>query len=552
LLDVLTVALGASILAIVLVPLYGVVKPLVQDGSFGHDVRTLIRSGLLRDLIKNTALVVFGSTAVSVVVACFFAWINERTDAGLGWMSRIFPVLSMLVPTYAAAVGWILLTAPGAGLLNNVVIDPLNARGIPVPSISVFSWTGVILLYSAYMIPQVYLVVGAALRQFDPGLEEAARISGSGPIETLVRVTLPSIAPAIASGALLAVMYGVGMFAVPALVGTQAHIEVITPQIVRYLTSTYPPQTGQALALALVLVIAVAALWALNVRIARAGRYFTIGGRQAGSSRIHIGRGATVVVRFFMVVYLFLTCVLPLAALVFVSLQPFWSGRLGGPLTLHNYTEVFASTSIAGRGLRNSVVLGIACATIAVVLLIPVGYRIVSGTRNRFWSAVDGVMKLPAAIPSVVVATGILLALGGPPAMLGGTLTILMIAYIVLHLPQASAAVQSSLLLVGRDLIEASRTAGNGSGKTLGRIALPLSFGGAVAGWVLLFVMTVNDLTASVLLAGPHSPVVGFVVISMFENGTYPGLAALAAAISIASTVVVLFTLSVASRRRRW
>jgi iron(III) transport system permease protein len=469
LLDVLTVALGASILAIVLVPLYGVVKPLVQDGSFGHDVRTLIRSGLLRDLIKNTALVVFGSTAVSVVVACFFAWINERTDAGLGWMSRIFPVLSMLVPTYAAAVGWILLTAPGAGLLNNVVIDPLNARGIPVPSISVFSWTVVILLYSAYMIPQVYLVVGAALRQFDPGLEEAARISGSGPIETLVRVTLPSIAPAIASGALLAVMYGVGMFAVPALVGTQAHIEVITPQIVRYLTSTYPPQTGQALALALVLVIAVAALWALNVRIARAGRYFTIGGRQAGSSRIHIGRGATVVVRFFMVVYLFLTCVLPLAALVFVSLQPFWSGRLGGPLTLHNYTEVFASTSIAGRGLRNSVVLGIACATIAVVLL-----------------------------------------------------------------------------------IEASRTAGNGSGKTLGRIALPLSFGGAVAGWVLLFVMTVNDLTASVLLAGPHSPVVGFVVISMFENGTYPGLAALAAAISIASTVVVLFTLSVASRRRRW
>ncbi|OLT16147.1 hypothetical protein BJF78_14715 [Pseudonocardia sp. CNS-139] len=90
--------------------------------------------------------------------------------------------------------------------------------------------------------------------------------------------------------------------------------------------------------------------------------------------------------------------------------------------------------------------------------------------------------------------------------------------------------------------------AGESAGGTLRRISLPLMTRGLVAGWVFLFVLVVGDITASAILASTRSPVVGFVILGLFQNGTYPALAALGAIITVVSTAVVLAALAV--RRR--
>ena len=62
----------------------------------------------------------------------------------------------------------------------------------------------------------------------------------------------------------------------------------------------------------------------------------------------------------------------------------------------------------------------------------------------------DGAVKLPAAISSIVIAVGFLLAFSGPPFNLNGSLLILLLAYLVLYMPQGSVAADAAACAGGR------------------------------------------------------------------------------------------------------
>jgi iron(III) transport system permease protein len=284
----------------------------------------------------------------------------------------------------------------------------------------------------------------------------------------------------------------------------------------------------------------------VNARVLRGDRFATIGGRGAADRRVQLGRGATVAARTCMVLYLLVACALPFAALVLVSLQGFWSGRFGSPLSFDNYSAIFTGRGSAFAGLRNSVVLGVVCALAGMVVAVLLAWRI---ARGGLWAGIlDATTKLPGALSHVVVAVALVAALAGPPLALGGSLVLLVLAYLVLYLPQATLSAQSAFAMVGRELTEASLVAGEGPAGTLRRISVPLMTRGLVAGWVFLFVLVVGDITASAILASTRSPVVGFVILGLFQNGTYPTLAALGAIITVVSAAIVLTALAV--RRR--
>src|SRR5690606_16478745 len=114
---------------------------------------------------------------------------------------------------------------------------------------------------------------------------------------------------------------------------------------------------------------------------------------------------------------------------------------------------------------------------------------------------------------------------------------------IVIYMPQAATAASSAIGQVGGELIESGRMAGAGKARVFRRITLPLILPGLAAGWAMIFVVMVGDLTASALLAGTKNPVVGFVILDIWENGLYSALAALAALISMISTAAVMLVL---------
>lgn len=534
---------------LIVLPLVGtVLRVATSEGFLEAALAELGRDDLVRVLL-NTVLTVGVSTLLAVVIGTAFAWLNERSNARMGWASDILPVVSLLVPSIAGAIGWVLLAAPTAGFLNVGLQSVASRTGLSLPVLSVFTWPGLILVYSLYMIPQTFLTVAAALRNVDPALEEAARINGCGQWRTLRTITLPVIRPAILSGGLLALVYGVALFSVPLIIGTQAGIDVLTVRIVRLLTTTFPPQLAAAIALSALVLVPTTLLWWLNGRLSRRGNFATVGGRAAARERTVLSRPARWAARTLMVLYIALSCVLPLGALLLVSLQGFWSGRVDTPLSLDNYREVFAAGTQTGQALRNSVLLAVLSAVILMALAVLVAYQVTSTQSSRFSSVVDTVTKIPATVSHVVIAIALVATLAGPPVNLNGTRLLLVVAFIVLYIPQATASAQSSLVMVGKELSEASLVSGHGPSATLWRVVLPLMRSGLVAGGVFVFVLVIGDITASAVLASPSTPVVGFTILSIFQNGSYPLLAALGTVISLVSSVIVLTSLLVLGRR---
>src|SRR5699024_10625151 len=113
----------------------------------------------------------------------------------------------------------------------------------------------------------------------------------------------------------------------------------------------------------------------------------------------------------------------------------------------------------------------------------------------------QAITGLPASVPHTVFGVAFLISFGTGFFKLSGTLAILFIAYVVMYIPHAFRAVNSANSQLGESVLEASSMSGASSLGTYFRIALPLTLGGLVSGWVLIFVLMFNEVTASVFLA---------------------------------------------------
>jgi iron(III) transport system permease protein len=192
----------------------------------------------------------------------------------------------------------------------------------------------------------------------------------------------------------------------------------------------------------------------------------------------------------------------------------------------------------------NSGGLGVATATIGILAAAILVFYIerASGVLGRFVSAV---IALPASMPHTVVGVALLVTLATGFAGLGGTQGILLLAYLVLFLPQATRAASSALSSVGREQWESSLMCGASQLRTFARILVPLMLPGLIAGWVIVFALATAELSASVFLSGRGNRVVGPLILDLWQNGgTYPELAALALVISVINTIVVLVVLA--------
>jgi iron(III) transport system permease protein len=534
------------ILVLIVFPLVRVVfDTFFPNGVFAWaPIRTaLFRPDLLR-LLLNTLAVVVGATAIAVVVGSVFAWLSERTDVGMRWITRVLPIVPLLVPPIAGAIGWVMLGAPKSGAINLILRWGFSLIGIDFFSgpLSVFSWPGVIFVYVLYLVPEIYLVVASGLRNVDPALEEAARMNGSSPLRTLWLVTAPSVKPAIAAGSVLALLSGFALFSVPVILGPQAGVSILSVKVVELMTAGYPPQTGVALTLGLLVLIVTGSAWWAYMRIIRAGRHAVIGGRGLRVAQVRLG-WLRPVARVCLIAYLLLTAVLPFLALLIVSLQPFWSSSLNiHAFTWRNYQSLF-SAGYSRDALRNSIVLGVVGATAGTLIAAVIAYTIDRNRSGWFGKVVDGTTKLPGAVSHLIIGIAFVSAFAGAPFYLSGTITLLFLAYVVLYMPQATFSATAALTQVGRELTEASLMSGASQGSTFLRVTLPLMAPGLAAGWVLLFVLMSGEITASAMLAGIGNPVVGFVVLDLWSNGSYSSLAAFGVLMSLMTSTVVLLSL---------
>ncbi|WP_459615696.1 ABC transporter permease [Bordetella sp. 2513F-2] len=523
----------------------------VEGGTGLAQVLDTVATPAMLGVFGNTFLVAGASSLLALLIGASFAWLIERTDARTGLASEFLPLVPLLVPQISGVIGWVILLSPQAGMANAVLRWIAGWFGVSFDSgpINLFTYTGLICVMTLYLVPYVYLTVSAALQNLNPSLEEASRICGASPWRTLRRVTLPAVWPAIVNAGIIVLIFAISLFSVPIVIGTSAGIDVLSVTIYRLLYN-HPPQTDLAVMLSLAMMVIVQLALLAQLVVTRASRHAVISGKGTAPTRIALGPWRWLA-RSAINAHLLATAIIPVAALLVVSLQPFWTTNVDwSMLDLANYRYVLHENEMTSRALMNSIGLGVVGATLGMVgAAVLVLFSRSAGPRAQM--LIDGTTAFPATLPHTVVAVSMVLAFTGGVLNLHGTFLILLLANLVLVVPQAVRSAHSALAQVGSELIEAAHMARSGSFKTFRRIILPLMLPGLMAGWVILFVHISGELTASALLSGTNNPVVGLVLLDLWENGSFPQLSAIALIMTLLDAVVVMTMLYLARRKLR-
>jgi iron(III) transport system permease protein len=535
------VALGLLTTLLIVYPLATMVNRLfVRDGTLSFDAfgRALAQPEL-GSVLLNTVVFVGGGTVFALALGGVLAWLAERTDAGVGWASAI-PLFPFLLPGLAGAIGWVFLLAPRAGFVN-VFLRKVSGSAQDSGPIDIYSLPGMVFVLATVLVPYVYLTVSAALRNLDAHFEEASRICGASSPKTLWRVSLPLVFPALVAGVVLALMAGLANFSVPGIIGTSARVYVLSVYI--YRAVNFNQRIDDAVVLSGIAVFIVQIALLLQFVAVRRRRHATVGGRgfRSGVQRLGWWR---LPARLLFFGYVAVAAALPIGGLAVVSLQAFWTPQIDlQHLSFDNYDRVLQSTTFTSA-IKNSLTLSVAGSVALMTLAAAFAYYFdrYGGLAARVF---DAIASLPAAIPHIVIGLGFLLAFTRPPVVLYGTTTLLLLAYIAIHLPQALQSARSAFGQISSDLSDASRMSGAGEGRTFVKILLPLVLPSMISGALLVAVLMSHEVNASIMLAGAQTPVLGPTLFNFWEQSSFPVVAALSIVVVLLDALLAVVALRI-------
>ena len=450
-----TALLGVAIAValLVLLPLGFLLEQALSIGW--RQVQALLFRAFVGKLLKNTVLLVALSTTACVVLGVAVAWLVERTDLPGRRVWAVLAALPITVPAFVTSYSWVSIT----------------------PAVQGFGGAALIVTLAYY--PLVYLPVAAVLRGLDPALEESARSLGSGPWRTFARVTLPQTRLALLGGALLVAVHLLSEFGAFAMLRFQTFTTAIYDE---YRLSFDGPAASM---LATVLVLLCLALLLGELALRGRARYARVDpGTPRPPTHARLGRmrwpsfaGLSVLVA--------LALGLPLVTLVYWTLH-------GGSTTFPVVTLLSATSK--------SLELGLGAALLTTLLALPVSILAVRHP-SRLAATLERAAYLPYALPGIVVALSLIVAAVHYVPALYGTTGLLLIAYAILALPLALVATRAALAQAPPVHEELARSLGCGPLRALMRVTLPRILPGLGAAAALVFLATITELTATLLLS---------------------------------------------------
>lgn len=523
--------IGLFFLVVIVYPLsLVVVKSFSSEAGFTFEnyVKIFSESANLK-AFWNSIWVSSLSTLICVAVGTILAMLVVRTDIpGKSWL-RMLLLLPYGIPPFIGAMAWAQLFGP-VGYVSKLYMTLTGATSAPW---NIYSAAGVVLVLAVYQFPVVFITVSGALGKIDTSLEEAARMSGAGPFRTLIDVTMPLITPAITASALLAFVGCISNFGIPALLGFRARFFVLTTKIYSALSI---PDMPLATAMAVILAITSGIPLILERRLERGqSRYTVIAGKSVRPQTMSLG-GWRIPVFIIVVLVSLFAGVVPLISMLLTSFLKYW----GAPLNLANMTtshyKYILDLPMASRAFRNSLFLAVSAATITMAVGALVSYMSVRA-KIKGAKTLDFVGTIPYAVPCTMVAIAMILAWSRPPVMLYGTIWVILAAYLVRYMPFSIRTTNATLQQVHVSLEEAARVSGAGWTQTMKDIVMPLIKPGLIAGWILVFMPALRELTMSVLLWSQGAETIGVVIYNMQDAGYTQIAAAL-------STIVLLVILA--------
>jgi len=459
--------LAAAIAGLLVLPLVWLVVDAARLGEGA--VARLLAPDTLRVLRTSVALVAV-VTAGSVLIGVPLAVLTAQADLPFSRFFTVVSALPLAIPSYLGAFAALAASGP-----RGVLSEFLAPVGVTVPEIEGFA--GAALVLTLYTYPYVFLTTRASLLSLDASLVAAARTLDCGRLEAFRRVTLPQILPGIAAGALLVALYTISDFGTPNFMGVEVFTQIIWARYDAF-------ARGDATVFSLQLLAVTAVILAVESRIGAddAGAYASRGNRGARSLSLGAWR--------------YPAALLPASVAAVAILAPvvvfwlLWSEGGGGYSVVPQFSLSFGV---------NSALVALLAAVAAVLVALPIASRS-AATDSRLAQLADRLSYVGYATPGIVLGIALIGASLELASAVYKTIPLLVFAYVVRFVPQAVGSIRTSTMQVDRRLTDAARTLGRSPLSAFRHVTLPLIAPGIATGAALVFLTTMKELPATLLL----------------------------------------------------
>jgi iron(III) transport system permease protein len=545
-----SVVVGGAAAVLVLYPIFYLIQASLSVGdpqarppeAYGLDNYL----GLPRyaHIFWNTVLVAVIATVFAIVLGFAMGWTLSRANVPGREALEQLMALPYYVTPLMGALAWSLIGSPSGGFLNQVW-RALGGEGHLIDITTPYGIAWVMALFEGSV---AFVMIGAVMKSMDPALEEASQVLGAGRFRTMVRITLPLVLPGVLGATIFVFAEMLGSFSAALVLGLPNRFYVVTTAMYQ-LVSQYPPRFPQAAAMGVSLFAVMFAMVYIYRRIISRGSYVTITGKAFRPRAMDVGRLRWILFGICLV-YLAIAVLLPVLTLLYASIQRLATAfpRLDN-FTLANYVTALSLDAVRSA-LWNSLLLGCATSILGVLLMGFLSWLIY---RSRLPGAgvIEYLLMFPQAVPRLVFAFGMLWAWLVFPIPIYGTLWLLLIAYLTVFLPLGVRTISGVMLQIDRTLEESAQMCGAGWGYRLRTVTMPLLRPGLIAAALLLFIASVRELGASILLMGPKAKVITPAIVESWFSTSTELTAAMALLQTLAVAVALALLFAVARRALR-
>ncbi|PYZ97552.1 iron transporter [Alteribacter lacisalsi] len=441
----------------------------------GADSWLRLLDGRIPALLWNTASLTIAVTVLAISIGVSLAWIVVRTDLPGRKTWQWLMALPLVIPPYVGAVTYIIVFGPSGWARDLWEAVPFLGDY----ALNIYSFWGVFLVLTLFTYPYVFLIVSASLRRMNRNYEEVARSQGYSTSKIFWKVNLPFLRPAIGAGAILISLYVLSDF------GAIAMLRYVTfTAAIYFQRASFDTASASVLSLVLI-VLTMVILW-IEVRTRKKNKFYQTSNSYREPDTLKLGKWKPLALVYVITVFLF-SVALPIGVLLYWTYIGFEQ---------HVIDERFFGFA------WNSLKVSALAAVVAMVLALPVIYL-----KSRYPSFIStGIDKLSYAgyaLPGVIVALGMVFIFNTHIPAFYNTYYLIILAFVIRFLPQAMQAGEASLSLVSPRIDEAARSLGYPPWKVMLKVILPSIMPGVLAGGALVFVSSIKELPATLMLRPP-------------------------------------------------
>ena len=524
----ITVMFLVLFLLFLVYPMYGILRQAVitKEGQFSlQEFTKFFSQSYYSKTILNSFKVSITVTLVTLVIGIPFSYFFSFYRLRGSKVLFVISVLCCMSAPFIGAYSWILLLGR-SGIITQFL---KNVLGIELGSI--YGFKGILLVQSLKLFPLVFIYMNGAFKNIDNTLMEAAANMGCTGVKRFFQVVMQLSMPTILAAALMVFMQAFADFGTPLLIGEG--FRTFPVEIYNQYLGENGTDHNFAAAISVIAIVVTAVVFFLQKWAT--GKYkFSINALHPIEKKQPKGiKGLLMYAYSYLLVAI---AFLPQIYVVYLSFRNCDQAVFKPGYSLANYEQ--AMKKLLVRSIKNTVVMGVGALAIIIVISILIAYLVVR--RASFINnMIDTMAMLPYIMPGSVIGIALVIAFGKKPFALTGTVTIMLISFVIRRMPYTIRSATATLMQIPMSIEEASISLGASKLKTFIKITVPMMSNGILSGAILSWVAIVTELSSSIILYNNRNITLTMSAYVAISRGNY-GLAAAFAAILTAVTAVSL------------